>query len=92
MITFFGVLVIGRSPRKEKDPQGSCQEENHLYAAVRKCYNDWWEAQGEWQDRCCREVDHKRWLEVARFAQEQKDTVWEQGLLERFSNDWCTSR
>lgn len=40
--------LVGRTARKEKDSQGSGQEENYLYAAVRKCYNDWWEAQGEW--------------------------------------------
>lgn len=45
--------LVGRTTRKEKDSQGSCQEENYLYAAVRKCYNDWWEAQGEWPDTFC---------------------------------------
>lgn len=40
--------VIGRTPRKEKDAQGSREEENHLYAAIRECHNDWWETQGEW--------------------------------------------
>lgn len=44
---FFPFSLAGRTSRKEKDAQGSREEEDNLHAPVRERYNDWREAQSE---------------------------------------------